>query len=184
MNKVAYAKRQQALMRYCYPTALSTDTPRASFSRALPIRCDLTFTLWKNWRDWNPPNEVVFKAWGTLDAMTCHRYLGLGNNWRESPKRPKWIAVLEKQPDGQKHIHGVLECLPLISVEKYCFSFGQAFEHCYRMRGFVAEIEKPRNEDAWKRYITKNQDLANPTHTFEFDFRQSPNFPPWRDYEM
>jgi hypothetical protein len=184
MNKLTNAKRQLSLMRYCYPTALSTDTPRAILCKTLPIRCDLTFTLWKDWGDWNPQNEIVFDAWNSLDAMICGQYLGLGNNWRKSFKRPKWMVALEKQPNGQKHIHGIVQSLPFIGIEKYCRAFNQASKSCLPLEGFVTEIAEPRNEDAWKMYLTKYQDLANQRNTFEFDFQISPNFPPWKDYEM
>jgi len=184
---------------YCYPTVLPTVTSanvlQATFADTLPIRCDLTFTLWKEWRGRNPPNEMIFKAWLDLDAVICHRFLKLGNDWRTSSDRPKWIAVLEKKPNGQKHLHGIIECLPAIGRIKYAFAFRDGFHDCKSMRGFVPDIEESWKESKWKTYIAKNlgrEGQPDPFYlnrdpqreVYEFDVRFSPNFPCWKHTEM
>lgn len=180
---------------YCYPSVLPTKSLRTTFAETLPIRCDLTFTLWKDWNGRTPPNETVFAAWNSLDAMLCHRFLRLGNGWRTSLKRPKWMVVLEKKPGGNKHLHGIVQCLPAIEKIKYVSAFKEAHYKCHHVRGFVREVDPPRNEEAWKMYLTKFQELEDQpdwfeldhvdrSEPFEFDFRFSPNFPCWKDTEM
>lgn len=139
----------------------------------------------------NPPNEIVFAAWNSLDSVICHRFLGLGNGWRTSRNRPKWMVVLEQKPGGNKHLHGIIECLPAIGRIKYAFAFRDGFHYCKMMRGFVPEIEEPLKEIKWKTYITKYMELEgqpdpfhmdhdNQREEYEFDFRLSPNFPNWK----
>lgn len=181
---------------YCYPTILPTaKSLRLTFADTLPIRCDLTFTLWKDWNGRTPPNETVFAAWLSLDAMICHRFLRLGNGWRTSPKRPKWMVVLEKKPGGNKHLHGIIQCLPAIGRVKYAFAFRDAHYACPSVRGFVPDIEESLKEEKWKTYITKYQERENKpepfdldnvdkTEVYEFDFRFSPNFPCWKNTEV
>ena len=180
---------------YCYPSVLPTKSLRTTFAETLPIRCDLTFTLWKDWNGKIPPNETVFAAWLSLDAMICHRFLRLGNEWRRSPKRPKWMVVLEKQPNGNKHLHGIIECLPAIGRIQYAFAFKDAHYKYLRVRGFVPDIEETCKEIKWKTYITKYQELEGQPEPFylnrdpqrdeyEFDVRFSPNFPNWKHTEM
>lgn len=181
---------------YCYPFALPAKRSlRATFAETLPIRCDLAFTLWKDWRGRTPPNEIIFKAWLDLDAVICHRSLRLGNEWRTSPKRPKWMVVLEKQPNGNKHLHGIIQCLPEIGRIKYAFAFRDGFHDCRSMRGFVPDIEETCKEIKWKTYITKYQELEGQPEPFylnrdpqrdeyEFDVRFSPNFSCWKHTEM
>lgn len=169
---------------YCYPSVLPTKSLRATFAETLPIHCDLTFTLWKDWNGRTPPNETVFAAWNSLDAMLCHQYLHLGNGWRTSLKRPQWVVVLEQVSGGNKHLHGIVQCLPYIGLDRYLRAFEEAYDNCYRLRGFVSEVDSPRNEEAWKMYLTKLQKLADQSDAFEFDIRFSPNFPCWKDTEM
>jgi hypothetical protein len=180
---------------YCYPTVLPTKSLRLTFAETLPICCDLTFTLWKDWNGRTPLNEVVFAAWNSLDAVICHRFLRLGNGWRTSPRRPKWMVVLERQPNGNKHLHGIIECLPEIGRIKYAFAFRDGFHDCKNMRGFVPEIEETPKEIKWKTYITKyleHEGRQDPFYlnrdpqreAYEFDFRLSPNFPCWKHTEL
>ena len=127
--------------------------------------------------------------------MICHQFLRLGNGWRVHPNRPKWMAVVEKKPNGNKHLHGIIECLPAIDTSQYASAFTDAHYKCHRMRGFVQEIEKTESEIKWKNYITKYQELEGRQQPFyldhdpqrdmyEFDIRFSPNFPNWRNTEI
>ena len=138
-----------------------------------------------------PSNEILFNAWNHLDAMICHRYLRLGNDWRKHPDRPTWMVVLEKQPNGNKHLHGMVQCLPEISRVQYALAFRDGFEKCWNMRGFVSDIDETHNEFQWKTYIMKYQELEGRRDSmildrdsnrepYEFDFQFSPNFPNWK----
>lgn len=189
--KHQYSNNRASHIPYCYPSVLPSKGLRTTFVETLPIRPDLSFTLWKDWRGRTPPNEMIFKAWFDLDAVICHRFLRLGNEWRTHPKRPKWMVVLEKQPDGNKHLHGIIECLPEFGTIEYAFAFRDGFHDCKSMRGFVPDIEESQNEIKWKNYITKYQELEGTQKPFyldrdphrdvyEFDFRLSPNFPNWK----
>lgn len=180
---------------YCYPSILPTKSLRATFAETLPIRCDLAFTLWKDWRGKILPNEMIFKPWLDLDAVICHRFLRLKNDWRTSPKRPKWMVVLEKQPNGNKHLHGIIQCLPEIGRIKYAFAFRDGFHDCRSMRGFVPDIEESCKEIRWKTYITKYLNREGQPEPFylnrdpqrdeyEFDVLFSPNFPRWKHTEI
>lgn len=182
-------------MPYCYPSVLPLKGLRTTFVETLPIRPDLSFTLWKNWRGRTPPNEMIFKAWFDLDAVICHRFLRLGNDWRTHRKRPKWMVVLEKQPNGNKHLHGIVECLPETAMITYAFAFRDGFHDCKSMRGFVPRIEEAINQEKWKCYISKYLELEGRKRSFcldrdpqsevyEFDVRFSPNFPHWKDADM
>ncbi len=180
---------------YCYPSVLPTKSPRATFAETLPIRSDLSFTLWKDWRGSVPFNEMLFKAWGDLDAVICHRFLQMGNDWRKDPERPTWMVVLEKQPNGNKHLHGIIQCPPEISRVRYALAFKDGFERCRSMGGFVPDIDEIHNEIKWKTYITKYLNREGQPESFqlnrdpqrdeyEFDVRFSPNFPNWKHTEM
>ena len=193
--KPNYTHTSPSSLPYCYPSVLPTKSFRATFVETLPIRCDLSFTLWKDWNGKIPPNEILFAAWDSLDAMICHRFLRLGNDWRTSPKRPKWMMVLEKKPGGNKHLHGIIQCLPAIGKIKYAFAFRDAYCKCRCVSGFVPDIEETWNEEKWKHYITKYQELEDQpdrfeldhvdrSEPFEFDVRFSPNFPCWKNAQM
>lgn len=190
-----YTKTRPSLRPYCFPSAFPVKGGRATFAETLPIRPDLSFTLWKDWRGRTPPNETIFKAWFDLDAVICHRFLRLGNDWRTHRDRPKWVVVLEKKPNGEKHLHGIIECLPEFGTIKYAYAFRDGFHDCGSMRGFVPDIEECHNELKWKTYITKYQEREGrqtpfyldhdpQRDTYEFDIRFSPNFPPWKDTDM
>ena len=196
MKKPTNTDIRPSAIPYCYPAVLpAKKSLRLTFADTLPIRCDLAFTLWKDWRGRTPPNETLFKAWNDLDAVICHRFLRLGNGWRTSPRRPKWIVVLEKQPNGNKHLHGIIECLPEIGRIMYAFAFRDGFHDCKSMRGFVPEIEETCKEIKWKTYITKylehegqrdpfDLDHDHEREEYEFDVRFSPNFPCWKNAVM
>ena len=170
---------------YCYPTVLPTKRSlRLTFADTLPIRCDHTITLWKDWRGKTPPNETLFAAWNSLDARLCHQFLQLGNDWRTSRKRPQWIVFLEQVRDGNKHLHGIVQCLPHIGIDDYRHAFEDACLDCFSVRGFVTEVDPPRTEIAWKRYATKMMKYTDRSEAIELDYRFSPNFPPWKDTDM
>jgi hypothetical protein len=105
------------------------------------------------------------------------------------------MVVLEKKPGGNKHLHGIIQCLPGIEKIKYKLAFNAAYCKCRSVKGFVSDIEETRNEENWKHYITKYQQIENQpdwleldhvdrSEVFDFDFRFSPNFPHWKNAEM
>ena len=98
--------------------------------------------------------------------------------------RPQWIVFLEQVRDGNKHLHGIVQCLPHIGLDTYRRAFEETCERCISVRGFVPEVDPPRTEAAWKRYVTKLMKRPDRSEEIEFDYRFSPNFPPWKDADM
>jgi hypothetical protein len=105
------------------------------------------------------------------------------------------MVVLEKKPDGNKHLHGIIQCLPDIGKIKYAFAFRDGFHDYKSMKGFVPEIEQTCKEIKRKTYITKYLELEgqpdpfdldhdNQREEYEFDVLFSPNFPCWKHTEI
>lgn len=149
---------------------------REALIAGFAIRGNVTFNLYDA-ACGNRDTNRMFALWESLDARINHQHLKLGNNWRNTWTRSRWIVVMERKKYGHKHLHGMVS---YENAQEWKAAFDAACEKEKKSRldgwTWCSEVitEERGGERGWIDYMLTSASERN-YETDRFDFRVSKN---------